>query len=172
MFIPADSDTYIDLHIKLFVRGKLVSGSGTDVDFSDHAAVVNNFIHSLFSQYNVTVNGVTVTQVGEHYNYRSYFETLLIYGNDAAASHLTNAYWYIDTGDTQLSASKDIQLYGRLHSDLFNVPLYLLPGVRLQIKLTKARPSFYMMDKNAESKTTLKFLDAQLLVRRVSTYTT
>jgi len=51
----------------------------------------------------------------------------------------------------KLSASKELQLFGRLHSDLFNVPLVLLPGVSLQIRLTKARPSFYMMSKEADS---------------------
>ena len=68
---------------------------------------------------------------------------------------------------TNLAPVKSLQLFGRLHSDLFNVPLVLLPGVSLQIKLTKARPSFYMMGKEADSKTTFIFLDAQLLVKRV-----
>jgi len=60
-----------------------------------------------------------------------------------------------------------LQLFGRLHSDLFNVQLVLLPGVSLQIILTKARPSFYIMSKEADSKTTFKFLDAHFLVKRV-----
>jgi len=47
------------------------------------------------------------------------------------------------------------------------VSLYLLSGVRLQIRLTKARPKFYLMNKSVDSKTVFKFLDAQLLVRRV-----
>jgi len=47
------------------------------------------------------------------------------------------------------------------------VPIYLLPGVRLQIRLTKARPSFYLMNKSVDSKTVFKFLDAQLLARHV-----
>jgi len=71
------------------------------------------------------------------------------------------------TGWDKHSASKELQLFGRLHSDLYNVPLVLLPGVSLQIGLTKARPSFYMMSMEAASKTTFKFLDAQLLVKRV-----
>ena len=67
----------------------------------------------------------------------------------------------------KLNASKEVQLFGRLHSDLFNVPLVLLPGVSLQIRLTKSRPSFYMMSKEVDSKTTFKFLGAELLVKRV-----
>jgi len=59
-----------------------------------------------------------------------------------------------------------LKIFGRLHCDLFNVTLVLLPGVSLQIRLTKARPSFYMMSKEAGSKTIFKFLNAQLLVKR------
>jgi len=67
----------------------------------------------------------------------------------------------------KLSSSKELQLFGRLHSDLFKVPLVLLTGVSLQITSIKARTSFYIMSKEADSKTTFKFFDAQLLVKRV-----
>ena len=67
----------------------------------------------------------------------------------------------------KLSASKELLLFVRLHSDLFKVPLVLLPGVSLQIRLTKTRHAFYMMSKEVDSNTTLKFLDAQLMVKRV-----
>ena len=64
-------------------------------------------------------------------------------------------------------AEQEVQLYGRLHSDICNVPRFLLPGIRIQIRLTNAGTSFYLMNKYAESKTVFKFLDAQLLVNRV-----
>jgi hypothetical protein len=63
--------------------------------------------------------------------------------------------------------SKEIQMIGRIHRDICNVPIYLIPGVRLQIKFAKAKPSFFLMNKDKKSTTTFKFLDAQLLVRRV-----
>jgi len=40
---------YIDLDTKLYVRGKLISPSGKDVDITDLMSEKNNFIHSLFS---------------------------------------------------------------------------------------------------------------------------
>jgi len=61
--------------------------------------VTNILLHSLFIQCTVVLNGTTITQSSELYNYRSYPETLLNYGTDAAATHLTKAYWYRDTGD-------------------------------------------------------------------------
>jgi len=150
--IPRDADTYIDLDIKLYFLGKMVSSSGKYVDLTDTTAAANNLLHSLFSQCTVMVNGVPVTQSHEHYYYRSYLQTLLTFGTDAACSHLSNSYWYLDTGDMQpsdptaethtsatndrfiarwsrLSGSRDVQLLGRLHTDLCNVPLFLLPRV-------------------------------------------
>jgi len=67
----------------------------------------------------------------------------------------------------RISASKEVELFGRLNGDICNVPLYLLPGVRLQVRLTKAHPSFCLVNKSFDSKTFFKFLDSQLLVRRV-----
>ena len=40
--MPSDSDTYIDLNIKLYVQCKLVLGAGKDVDLTDTTAVTNN----------------------------------------------------------------------------------------------------------------------------------
>ena len=66
---------------------------------------------------------------------------------------------------------KEFQLYGRLHNDLCNVPKFLLPGANLHIKLTKSRSSFYLMNASADSKTTFKFLDAKLFVKRIRPHT-
>ena len=68
---------------------------------------------------------------------------------------------------SRLSGIRDEQLFVRLHTDLCNVSIFLLPKVQLKIKLTKARPSIYLMKKNPDSKTTFIFLGAYLVVRRV-----
>jgi hypothetical protein len=73
---------------------------------------------------------------------------------------------FIDRWNRQ-KQSKEIEMCGRIYSDTFNVPEFLLPGLKLQIKFTKAKPSFYLMNTAADSKATFKFLDAQLLVRRI-----
>jgi len=120
---------------------------------------------------------VTITHATELYNYLSYFETLLTYGSDGAATHLTNAFWYIDDGDllpcdhtaadakhkgfitrwNKIKQSKEVQFYGRIYCDICNVPLYVLVGFRMRIKLTKAKPSFYLMKKDAERKRSSSF---------------
>jgi len=188
--IPGDSYTYIDLDFKIYVHGKMFSSSGKNVDLTDTTAVANILLQSLFSECTFIVNGVRVTQSHEHYNYRAFLETVLTYGTDAAVSRLSNSYWYLDNRDMQpsdptaethtsatndgyiarwsrLNDSRDVQILGRLHTDLCNVPLFLLPRVSLLIKLTKARPNFYMMNKSTDTITTFKFLDDYLLVGRV-----
>ena len=86
---------------------------------------------------------------------------------DPTATHTETTNKGFVTRWNKIKQGKEVQLYGRLHSDFCNVPLLLLPGVRIQIKLTKARSSFYLMNKSADSKTTFKFLDAKLFVKRV-----
>ena len=126
---------------------------------------------------------MNITPVSELYPFRSYLESLLTYGSDAANSHLTNAYWYLDEGDVlagdptsdiiknkgfvkrwdRQKQNKVIELYDRLHADICNVSQFLLSGVRMQIRLTKAKDDFYHTNANADTKATFKFLDAELI---------
>ena len=99
--IPGDSDIYIDLDIKHYVRGKMISSSGKDVDLTDTTAVANNLLQSLLSQCTVMLNGVPLTQSHEHYNYLAYLQSILTYGTDVASPHLSNSYWYLYSGDMQ-----------------------------------------------------------------------
>jgi hypothetical protein len=98
----------------------------------------------------INFDGTTITQRTELYQYRFYLETLLTCGSDAVTSHLKNAYSYLDIGDLTCDPTKadttnkwfisrwdrikkceEMKLLGRLHSDICNVILYLLPGVKL-----------------------------------------
>jgi hypothetical protein len=99
---PANYETYIDLNINLYVKGKLIGADGKNLDATDFTAGTNNSLHSLFSQSSASLNGVNITPASELYPYRSYMEDLLTYGSDAANSHLTNAYWYLDEGGNVL----------------------------------------------------------------------
>jgi hypothetical protein len=83
--IPDDSGTYIDLDIKLFVKGRLEKADGAALDNTDFTAGTNNFLHSLFSQCRIKLNGKQITHATDLYNYRAYLETLLNYGSDATS---------------------------------------------------------------------------------------
>jgi len=162
ILIPAVNATYVDLNIKVYIRGKLTKVDGTNLDNTDFTAVTNNFLHSLFSQCSIALNVVTIIQATKLYNSRSYLETILAYGSDGATTLLRNAFWYLDDGDllpceptapdsknkvfiarwNRIKLSKEVELYGCIHSDICIVPLHLVPSVRMQIKPTKAKSSF------------------------------
>ena len=129
---------------------------------------------------------MSITQASDIYEYRSYLETLLIYG--MMPPHLISQSRLVSIRGRyasllpyrrrcqkrgfhhlldRIKQSKEVQPYGRLHCDIWNVLQYLIPGARLQIKLTKAQSSFYLMNKSADSKSTFKFLDAKLFVKSI-----
>ena len=74
--IPADPETYIDLDIEVFVKGQLLKPDGTVLDNTDFTAGTNNFLHSLFSQCSISLNGTPITNATDLYNYRAYLETV------------------------------------------------------------------------------------------------
>jgi hypothetical protein len=97
--IPGDSDWYVDLDLKLFVKGKLMREDGPDLPDTDYTAGINNLLHSLFSQCTIFLNGTQITQATELYPYRAYIESLFTYSTDAANSHSKMAFWQLDDGD-------------------------------------------------------------------------
>ncbi len=100
-FLAAGTEDYVDLSKTiLFVEGKVVKSDGTtDLDSANQANVapVNNFLHSLFKQVDVYLNGKQVTPAMGTYAYRAYLETLLNYDVSSKGSQLTSAMYYKDT---------------------------------------------------------------------------
>ena len=60
--LPGSGDTYLDLASSyLHVQAKVTKGNGTPLDPDNAVAPVNNWLHSLFSQVDVYLNGTLVT---------------------------------------------------------------------------------------------------------------
>ena len=97
--IYANSDKYIYTKINFNIRGKLTMAYGKYLNGTDKTVLMNNFRHSLLSQCGIPLNDVTITLATDLYNYPSFFETILTYGIDAAASRLTNSFCYLGDGD-------------------------------------------------------------------------
>ena len=55
-------------------------------------------------------------------------------------------------------------MYGRLHAEICNVPTHIINGVKMQIKLTKAKLAFYLLSNTEDSKAYFKVLEALLYV--------
>ena len=100
-FLIAGTDEYIDLSKTILtVTGKITKKDGTsklDGNDQSNVAPVNNFLHSLFRQVDVYLNGKQVTPAMGTYPYRSYIETLLNYDVLAKQSQFSSALYYKDT---------------------------------------------------------------------------
>ena len=99
-YLIAGTDEYIDLSKTILtVRGEITKGDGTKLTGGGQTDVapVNNFLHSLFRQVDVYLNGKQVTPAMGTYPYRAYIETLLNYDASAKESQFTSALYYKDT---------------------------------------------------------------------------
>ena len=100
-FLIAGTDEYIDLSKTILtVTGNIMKKDGTSKlagGGQANVAPVNNFLHSLFRQVDVYLNGKQVTPAMGTYAYRSYIETLLNYDVSAKQSQFSSALHYKDT---------------------------------------------------------------------------
>jgi len=69
----------------------------SDIDPDTAVGPVNNWMHSLFSQVDVSLNGTLVTPSTNTYPYRAYIETLLSHGKEAKDKQLTSVLLRKDT---------------------------------------------------------------------------
>jgi hypothetical protein len=67
----------------------------------------------------------------------------------------------------QTKESRRFQMYGRIHANICNVPVFILPGVKIHIKLTKSKSEFYLLSAKADPKVYFKFEEALLYVKRI-----
>ena len=99
-FLVTGTDEYIDLSKTILtVTGKIVKDGDSALAGANQANVapVNNFLHSLFKQVDVYLNGKQVTPAMGTYAYRAYIETLLNYDVSAKESQFSSALYYKDT---------------------------------------------------------------------------
>jgi hypothetical protein len=188
--VNATGEEYLDLaNSLLHVRAKIIKANGEDLEAVSTVGPVNNFLHSLFSQVDVSLNGTLVTSSTNTYAYRAYIETLLSYGSDAKSSQLTSALFYKDEAgkmdkpnplaaddadknsglvkrQTFAATSSEIDMIGRIHSDIFFQERYMLNEVNVRIKLIRSNDAFCLMSTGAtQFKVIVTF--ASLLIRKV-----
>jgi hypothetical protein len=188
--IASSGDDYIDLaNSYLYVKARLNRADGSDLEAADTVGPVNNLLHSLFSQVDVSLNGTLITNSTNTYPYRAYIENLLSYGPAAKKSQLTSCLFYKDEAGkmdkanpladddddrnsglvrraTFTRGSRQVDLIGRIHSDIFFQSRYLLNEVNMKIKLSRSRDAFCMMAEGDQA-FKVKITAAAMIVRKV-----
>jgi len=152
----------------LLVRAKVLRLDGTNIDDATPVGPRNLWLHSLFSQVDISLKGTQVTTSTNTYPYRVMIETLLSYGNDTKKSQLTSDLFYadqpgrmdaVDFGDAARNnslytrsrftrGSRSVDMIGRIHVDIFFQSRYLLNEVNVKIKLVRSRNTFSLIGAN------------------------
>ena len=151
--VSSSGEDYMDFaNSYLHIRAKLQRANGDDLADDDQVGPVNNFMHSLFSQIDISLNGTLITSSTNTYPYRAYIENLLSYGPSAKESQLTASLFYKDTAgkmdvanpliaapaDSNLglkkrasftSENRTVDMIGRIHSDIFFQQRHILNEV-------------------------------------------
>ena len=176
----------------LYMQVSFYKEKDKKVEEADEIAPVNNFLHSLFSQVELSFNGQNFENSNNVYPYKAYITDLLNYGQDSKNSYLQSSLFYkddaglfdaikfkrTDANDQSplnsgflkrksiLNNGKGtIELIGRLHCDIFNSDRYLINNVSMNLKLIPSRPAFCVMG-NSELKLNLNIDNALLIVRK------
>lgn len=180
--IPGSGDDYIDLsHTLLLINAKILNQDGTKLKADVQVAPVNNWLHSLFNQLDVYLNQKLISPPNNTYAYRAYMENLLNYGPAAKQSHLTCGLWYEDTPNYMdnvdannkgfhermkfTKESKEVEMIGHLHGDMFNQEKFLINGVEMRVKLARSKESFNLIC-HQDHKIKVQITNASLIIRR------
>lgn len=181
--IPGTGDDYIDLsHTLIHIKAKILNQDLTALAAATNVAPINNWLHSLFSQLDIYLNQKLISPPNNTYGYRAYIETLLNYAPAAKDSHLTCGLWYNDTAgnmnntDDQntgfierqkfVKESKEVEMIGHLHGDIFNQEKFLINGVEMSVKLVRSRDSFNLMCSTEDVRLKVIITDATLMIRK------
>jgi len=81
----------------LYVKVKISKPDNTSLDAFAQAGPTNLFLHSLFSQVDISLNSTLIPSLTNTYPYRAMLKTLLSYDEDAKKSQLISAMYYKDT---------------------------------------------------------------------------
>ena len=182
--ITAESTNYIDLaNTLLYVRASVTTEAGADLAADIAIAPECNFLHTLWSQCDLYLNGTLVTQSNYNYPYRSYIETLLSFGKDAKQSQLSSVLWHRNTsghfderantnvGYTKrkriAAESKQFEVMGKLHLDLSFQNRYLINEVDLKIRLIRLKNTFCLHGNDDQAGKVVSLKEVALICRKV-----
>ncbi len=182
--INGSGGEYLDLSRSyLHVKVQVVQTNGNNLPDIDDVSPVNNFLHSMFSQVDITLNGTQISTSTNTYAYRSIIETLLSFSSDAKNSQLGAGLYYKDQAGrmnaitvdntansgfmsrrAKAAGSRIIDMIGRIHGDIFFQDRLMLNDVNMKIVLTRSSDAFCLIGGNQRK---VRVVSAKLVVRKV-----
>ncbi len=192
--VPGADLLYLDLaESYLLVTAKIQTAANADPAADAEVGPINLTLHSLFSNVDVDLGGKMISDPNGHYPYRAYLESLLTYDREAQESKLQCAGWYKDTATKMktfialganatnlglksraalFNSGAEVQLSGRIHSDIFHQPLAIPANVPLKIKLTPSKDNFVIVTpapagQNVQENYKICITDARLYIHTI-----
>lgn len=186
-FIPGDGEKYLDLNdTMLHLRVKITEKDGSNIPPDAGVALINYPLNTIFSQCDVILGDRLISQSSATHPYRAMIETLLNFSEDTLKSQFSAGLFYKDTaGDMDsivisngpnkgikqravfTAESREVDLLGPLHADIFFCERLLLNSVDLRIKLIRNSDAFSLMG-TRDSQFALKITSASLFVKKVT----
>ena len=184
-----NESSYTDLSkTEVECKFRVTKGDNSNLTAGDKTGPVNYMVASLFSNVEIKLNGVVITNGSSNYAERANMELLTSYGRDAAESWLKGGGFVKDTAGKMDEAdptaadpnlglkarseytklSKLVTVRGKVHEDIFNQPRLLPNKSRLYIKFTRNKDAYCLMasENNAEYK--IKIEEMSLLLHTVT----
>jgi hypothetical protein len=192
--IANEMDTFLDMgSLSLTAQVQIVKADGTPCGATDLVAPVNLLASSMWERVEVKLNKVTSNQSSaEYFHYKTFLETILSYEGDARETHLRTQLFYLDTPGQMENFTKEktndvppnagfVYRYGYtkesakfdvvcpLATDVLRSSKYLVPGVALSVRLTKAPDRWLLMTSGTEEYK-LNVLDLKLEYARIKLF--
>jgi hypothetical protein len=173
-FLIKNNKEYINLaetvlHLKVKVTNADGSVIATAQD-KDDVALINNSMHSIFSDVTISLNGKKVDGGDGYYPFRAYMQSLLGYSEKVQNEQMfaigfikddhkemsskTNAAYIKRKAWTAVGAIKEF--YGKLKCPFLEQVRFLPPGIELSIKLHRAKDAFALFSTVAGLKPKIK----------------
>ena len=95
--VPGNAD-YIDIKKSLlYAKVRILHSDGTVLKAGEKVGPINNFLHSIVSQVDVSLNGKLFSSSdGATYAFKTYIQNLLNYGQDAKSTQLQSCLFFKD----------------------------------------------------------------------------
>ena len=160
--IPGSEADFTDLSntfLKLRIKVTTANGDPITDENAPTLSLSNNALNTLFSQVDVTLNDTLISQSSNLHGYRAYVENLLSYNSLTKNGFLQMEGFCTDiagsfdnptanTGHAErrkwIKDGTELELLGRIHSDLFNTELLIPNGITIKITLTPAKTNFVL----------------------------
>ena len=176
----------VNLFLKLDVKMKYIGKeTGADFELDKKPVFVNNLLHSLFQNVEISLNGAPVSSGNNLYSYKTLVEAELSHNASCKEGWLRSQGYQFednpgDVSDEAFSNRKKLgekltskwSLYGRLaDSFLADNHKFLLPGVEVRVKLYRAPDQFVMIhseaSKDSQGDFSIQIVNASLLVHKL-----